>query len=123
MSSKGKPSCRCQQLGYQTVKKSLAEFAAKAANKVESFSAAACTWTKTHLRLQVWNLFANREQIMRAADCKTWRKRPKDFFDKRKDHCEKQWSFDCFKGGIQNPGGYPAWDGRSRHIWMPEFLP
>ena len=50
--------------------KSLAEFAADAANKVKSFLAAACTWTKTLLRLQVWNLFANGEQIMRAADCK-----------------------------------------------------
>ena len=80
MSSKGKPSCRCQQLGYQTVKKSLAEFAAKAANKVESFSAAACTWTKTRLRLQVWNLSAFGRQIMRAADCKELEEKPEGVF-------------------------------------------
>ena len=48
----------------------------------ESFSAGACTWQKIHLRLQVWNLFAYGEQIMRAADCKNWRKSPKGFFDK-----------------------------------------
>ena len=48
------------------------------------FSTAACTWAKTLLRLQVWNLFTNSEQIMRAADCKSWRKRPQAFFDKLK---------------------------------------
>ena len=30
----------------------------------------------------MWNLFAYGEQIMRAADCKNWRKSPKGFFDK-----------------------------------------
>jgi len=34
------------------------------------FFAAACTSQKTLLGLQVWNLFAFSEQIMRAADCK-----------------------------------------------------
>ncbi|MBO5170930.1 MAG: hypothetical protein J6J18_02945, partial [Oscillospiraceae bacterium] len=58
------------------------EFAALAAKKIQSFSAGACTWQKIHLRLQVWNLFAYGEQIMRAADCKNWRKSPKGFFDK-----------------------------------------
>ena len=43
-----------------------------------------CTWAKTLLRLQVWNLFAYGEQIMRAADCKNWRKSPKGFFAKLK---------------------------------------
>ena len=52
------------------VQKSLPEFAAKAANKIESFLAAACTWTKIPFRLQVWNLPAKGGQIMRAADCK-----------------------------------------------------
>ena len=37
---------------------------------MQSFSAGACTWPKILLRLQVWNLFAISEQIMRAADCK-----------------------------------------------------
>ena len=32
----------------------------------------------------MWNLFAYGEQIMRAADCKSWRKSPKGFFDKLK---------------------------------------
>jgi len=41
--------------------------------KFNLFLAAACTWTKTLLRLQVWNLFAKGEQIMRAADCQTKR--------------------------------------------------
>ena len=42
----------------------------QAANKMESFFAGACTWQKILLSLQVWNLFAFSEQIMRAADCK-----------------------------------------------------
>ena len=54
----------------------------QAAKKLESFSAGACTWQKIPLRLQVWNLFAYGEQIMRAADCKNWRKSPKGFSDK-----------------------------------------
>ncbi|MDY2558461.1 MAG: hypothetical protein SOW29_08970, partial [Candidatus Faecousia sp.] len=42
----------------------------------KSFSTAACTWAKTPLRLQVWNLFAYGEQIMRAADCKILAEKP-----------------------------------------------
>ena len=42
----------------------------QAANEMESFFAGACTWQKILLSLQVWNLFAFSEQIMRAADCK-----------------------------------------------------
>jgi len=61
--------------------KSLAEFTALAVNKMQkAFSAAACTWTKTLLRLQVWNLFAEGEQIMRAADCKKLSKNPEGVF-------------------------------------------
>jgi hypothetical protein len=37
---------------------------------MESFFAGACTWQKTLLSLQVWNLVTHGEQIMRAADCK-----------------------------------------------------
>ncbi|MFR4355546.1 MAG: hypothetical protein ACLT21_12915 [Oscillospiraceae bacterium] len=37
---------------------------------MESFFAGACTWQKILLSLQVWNLVAHGEQIMRAADCK-----------------------------------------------------
>ena len=33
---------------------------------MESFFAGACTWQKILLSLQVWNLFAYGEQIMRA---------------------------------------------------------
>ena len=62
----------------------------------ESFSAGACTWQKIHLRLQVWNLFAYGEQIMRAADCKNWRKSPKGFFDKLKSHREPRWDLLLF---------------------------
>ena len=64
----------------QSVEKGFAEFAAKAANPSKSFSTAACTWAKTHLRLQVWNLFVVDEQIMRAADCKKPSKSPKGDF-------------------------------------------
>ena len=60
----------------QSVEKGFAEFAAKAANPSKSFSTAACTWAKIHLRLQVWNLFVIDEQIMRAADCKKPSKSP-----------------------------------------------
>ena len=48
---------------------------------MQSFSAGACTWPKILLRLQVWNLFAIGEQIMRAADCKFCQKRARPFFD------------------------------------------
>ena len=61
----------------------------------ESFSAGACTWQKIHLRLQVWNLFAYGEQIMRAADCKNWRKSPKGFF--RQVHPSGN---NCFRRGV-----------------------
>ncbi|MDD6855496.1 MAG: hypothetical protein PUD66_03550, partial [Oscillospiraceae bacterium] len=46
----------------------------------KSFSTAACTWAKTLLRLQVWNLFAYGEQIMRAADCKNLSESPEGDF-------------------------------------------
>jgi hypothetical protein len=52
------------------LEKGFAGFAALAENKLKSFSAGACTWRKIPLRLQVWNLFSEREQILRAADCK-----------------------------------------------------
>ena len=60
---------------------SFAEFSADAENKIESFSVAACMWTKTLLRLQVWNLFGMDEQIVRAADCKKCQKAPRGIFD------------------------------------------
>ena len=37
---------------------------------MQTIFARACTWAKILLSLQVWNLFAFSEQIMRAADCK-----------------------------------------------------
>ena len=48
--------------------------------KSKSFSTAACTWAKTLLRLQVWNLFAYGEQIMRVADCKNLSESPEGDF-------------------------------------------
>ena len=60
--------------------KGLAEFAATAAKKVKSFLAAACTWTKILLRLQVWNLISKGDQIMRVADCKILAEKPGGFF-------------------------------------------
>ena len=70
------------EAGIQTVKKASQSSLRQQRKESESFSAGACTWQKIHLRLQVWNLFAYGEQIMRAADCKNWRKSPKGFFDK-----------------------------------------
>ena len=48
---------------------------------MESFFAGACTWQKILLSLQVWNLFAFSEQIMRAADCKPFIKKGFALFD------------------------------------------
>ena len=57
--------------GLRFSEKSLAAFAARRRQiKCNPFFAAACTSQKTLLSLQVWNLFAFSEQIMRAADCK-----------------------------------------------------
>ena len=67
--------------------KSLAEFAAAAAKRSKSFSAGACTWQKILLRLQVWNLFAIGEQIMRAADCKNLAESPEGDFRHVKTPC------------------------------------
>ena len=49
--------------------------------------AAACTWTKTHLRLQVWNLVAIGKQIMREADCKRLAEKPEGIFRQDKAAC------------------------------------
>ncbi len=63
--------------------KSLAEFAARRRqSKCNPFFAAACTSQKTLLSLQVWNLFAFSEQIMRAADCKPIVQKGFAFLDK-----------------------------------------
>ena len=40
------------------------------------FSAGACTWQKTHLRLQVWNLSPTGGQIMHAAGCQSLSEKP-----------------------------------------------
>ena len=65
--------------------KSLAEFAArKRQSKCNPFFAAACTSQKTLLSLQVWNLFAFSEQIMRAADCKPFVQKGSAFLDSLK---------------------------------------
>ena len=48
------------------------------------FFAAACTSQKTLLSLQVWNLFAFSEQIMRAADCKPFVQKGSAFLDSLK---------------------------------------
>ena len=67
--------------GGRVCQKSLAEFAARRRQiKCNPFFAAACTSQKTLLGLQVWNLFAFSEQIMRAADCKPFvKKGPRPF--------------------------------------------
>ena len=46
---------------------------------MESFFAGACTWQKTLLSLQVWNLVTHGEQIMRAADCKPFVQKGRGF--------------------------------------------
>ena len=62
-------------------------FCASKKTKYKSFLAAACTWSKILLRLQVWNLFAEDEQIMHAADCKKLAESPVgDFRQAKKSH-------------------------------------
>ena len=63
-------------------KKASQNFLRMQKTKSKSFCAGACTWHKILLRLQVWNLFAYSEQIMRAADCKTVENPLKGVFDK-----------------------------------------
>ena len=74
-------SRRSRGIGGRVCQKSLAEFAARRRQiKCNPFFAAACTSQKTLLGLQVWNLFAFSEQIMRAADCKPFvKKGPRPF--------------------------------------------
>ena len=78
---KGAKSRRSRGSGGRVCQKSLAEFAARRRQiKCNPFFAAACTTQKTLLSLQVWNLFAFSEQIMRAADCKPFvKKGPRPF--------------------------------------------
>ena len=65
--------------GYKKASQSLLQ---KQQIKFKSFSAGARTWPKILLRLQVWNLFAYSEQIMRDAGCKKCRRKtPKGIFD------------------------------------------
>lgn len=67
--------------GVERCCKRLAELAARRRqSKYNPFFAAACTSQKTLLSLQVWNLFAYGEQIMRAADCNFYQK-SRAFFD------------------------------------------
>ena len=78
---RGQKSRRSRGSGGRVCQKSLAEFAARRRQiKCNPFFAAACTSQKTLLSLQVWNLFAFSEQIMRAADCKPFvKKGPRPF--------------------------------------------
>ena len=69
MPPQGKKALPLRTVLLIACQKSLAEFAAAAANKMKSFSAAACTWAKILLRLQVCELFTTGEQGVRAADC------------------------------------------------------
>ena len=57
-----------------------------------------CTWAKTLLRLQVWNLFAYGEQIMRAADCKKLAEKPEGVFRQaqRGQHCPRQFCLSAY---------------------------
>ena len=75
----------CRKAALQTVEKGFAEFAAKAANLLKSFLAAACTWTKIHLRLQVCELCAMGAQGVRAADCKNLAESPEGDFRHAED--------------------------------------
>ena len=50
---------------------------------------------------------------MRAADCKTWRKRPKDFFDKQKQQPKGCCYFYGYKGflmGMVDQRSITSWD-------------
>ena len=80
----------------------------QAANQMQSFLAGACTWPKILLGLQVWNLFAFSEQILRAADCKPFVQKglcPFWTIKKPAAGCGPRQVFD----GIICGGGRPAW--------------
>ena len=78
---------------FHIVQKASQNFSRKRKTKFKKFSAAACTWTKTPIRLQVWNLFANSEQILRAADCNKLAENPMEFSAKRKGRIQVDASF------------------------------
>ena len=64
--------------------------------KCNPFFAGACTWQKILLSLQVWNLFAFSEQIMRAADCKPFVQKGSAFLDSlKRDLRQRRRSF-CY---------------------------
>ena len=67
-------------LSSQLVKKASQNLQRLLKTHSNPFSAGACTWRKILHRLQVWNLFANGEQIMRAADCKNLSEKPEGVF-------------------------------------------
>ena len=98
-----------------TCQKSLAEFAARRRQiKCNPFFAGACTWQKILLSLQVWNLFAFSEQIMRAADLKAFcPKRASPFFESiwtvlatpsAKSFCPKSRGVEAYLQVFQCPG-------------------
>ena len=67
-------------LSSQLVKKAFQNLQRLRKNHSNPFSAGACTWRKILLRLQVWNLFAIGEQILRAAACKNLSESPEGDF-------------------------------------------
>jgi len=83
---------------FKYITKSLAEFAAKAAKKKQSFSAGACTWQKILIRLQVWNLSLEEGQIMRAADCKNLAEKTEGIFRQAKKPLCKRTAAYVFTG-------------------------
>ena len=79
LSQKSKPPAKPEVL-MRLSKKPRRVCRPQAANQVRSFSPGACTWAKILLSLQVWNLFAFGEQILRAADCKPFVKKGEALF-------------------------------------------
>ena len=87
-------NCKTSPGTCQSVKKPRRVCRPQAANQLRSF-AGACTWQKILLSLQVWNLFAFSEQIMRAADCKPFVQKGFAFFG------QSQPSAKSFRRGVE----------------------
>ena len=83
-----------------TVKKASQNFPRKRKTKSKLFSAAARTWTKTLLRLQVWNLSVKDRQIMRAADCKELAEKAEGLFRQAKALPERAALLAYFRGRV-----------------------
>ena len=85
MSSKGKPSCRCQQLGYQTVKKASQSSPRKRRIKWNRFRPRRVRGRKHVSGCKCGICLPLADKLCAQQTAKNWRKSPKGFFDKLKN--------------------------------------